>query len=192
MICWHLLLRRTLLVSAVLAGIVGQSEDAAALPGVGVVAGAGAHFATTGGFAYSAIGNLDVMGWGLGAHYWAQPATSTNWVSAALKKNISPIPTVSLAPGLGVAMWGTATGNNVGPLGQLNAGWYPPLMPFALDLTVGAAWLNGSMALPYSAGVKLSLIPFTALVARWRGWETMGPGAGLRTSGPEIGAEIGF
>ena len=159
------------------------------MPGVGVVAGAGAHFVMSGGgFAYSAVGNLDVMGWGLGGHYWAQPATSSNWVSAALKKNISPIPTVTIAPGLGVAMWGSAAGNTVGPLGQLSAGWYPPLMPFALDFSVGAAWLNGSMALPYSAGVKLSLIPFTALVARWRGWE----GAGFKTSGPEIGAEFGF
>ena len=149
--------------------------------------GVGAHLPGAGGPAVSVLGNVDVMGWGLGAHYWAQPATSSNWVSAALKKNISPIPTVSLAPGLGVAMWNAGAGNAVGPLGQLNAGWYPPLLPVALDLSVGAAWLNGSMALPYSAGVKLSLIPFTALVARWRGWE-----GAFRTSGPEIGAEIGF
>lgn len=172
----------------VLAGAFGRPEAAEALPGVGVTAGAGAHFAGTGGFAYSVLGTVDVMGWGVGAHYWAQPASSTNWVAAALRKNVSPIPTTSLAPGLGVAMLGTPTGNHVGPLGQLTAAWYPPLMPFALDFSVGAAWLNGSMALPYSAGVKLSLIPFTALVARWRGWE----GAGFRTSGPEIGAEIGF
>lgn len=188
MTCWPPHLKRTLLAAVILAGVVGRPEAAHALPGVGVVVGAGAHLPSANGPAVSVIGNLDVMGWGIGAHYWAQPASSTNWVSAALKKNISPIPTLSLAPGLGVAMLGTPTGNNVGPLGQLNAGWYPPLMPFALDLSVGAAWLNGSMALPYSAGVKLSLIPFTALVARWRGWE----GAGFRTSGPEIGAEIGF
>lgn len=186
MTCWHPLLKRTVLAAALLAGVTGRPEAADALPGVGVTAGAGAHLANT-GFAYSLIGNVDVMGWGVGAHYWGQPSTSSNWVSAALKRNVSPIPTITLAPGLGVAMWNPGTGSAVGPLGQLNAGWYPPLMPFALDFSVGAAWLNGSMALPYSAGVKLSLIPFTALVARWRGWE-----GAFRTSGPEIGAEIGF
>lgn len=155
---------------------------------MGVVVGAGAHLPGSGGPAASVVGNLDVMGWGLGAHYWMQPATSSSWASAVVRKNISPIPTIGIAPGIGAAMLNTSLGNGIGPLGQLNASWYPPLMPFAIDLSVGAAWLNGSMALPYSAGVKLSLIPFTALVARWRGWE----GSGFRTSGPEIGAEFGF
>jgi hypothetical protein len=190
MTCWHPLLKRTLLAGLVLAGVGARPEPAQALPGVGVVVGGGAHFVTSGGgFAYSVIGNVDVMGWGAAGHYWQQPASSTNWVSLALRRNLSPIPTISIAPGIGVAMGGSPAGNAVGPLGQVSAGWYPPLMPFALDASVGAAWLNGSMALPYALGVKLSLIPFTALVARWRGWE----GAGfIKTSGPEIGAEIGF
>lgn len=185
MICWQAPLRHALLATAIVAaGIAVQPEPAAALPGAGVNVGAAAHIANT-GFAYDVNGTVSVMGFGVNAMYWAQPALSNTWTSAVLQKNLSFIPMTDITPGVGVAV----LNGGVGPMGQLSAAVHPLLMPFAIEGSVGAAYLNGSMALPYAVGAKLSLIPFTSFVARWRGWEGA---TAIKNSGPEIGVEIGI
>lgn len=187
---WQAPLKPALAALVLAAGIAGRPEPAQALPGVGLHGGAAVHFADT-GWAYQANATADVMGWGLGAMYWTQPGvpTATNWLQATVRRNVSPIPMTSIVPGLGVAMIGTGTQNDLGPLLTLSGSFQPILLPTAVDANVGLAWVNGSMALPYSLGVKLSLIPFTALVARWRGWEG---NSRIRNGGPELGVEIGI
>lgn len=177
-----------LATAIVAAGIAAQPESAAALPGVGVNVGAAAHFANT-GFAYDVNGDVALLGFGLNGFYWMQPATSTSWASAAIQKNLSFIPMTTFTPGLGVAMLNAGAVNGFGPLAQLSAGFHPLMLPVAIEGSLGAAYVNGSTALPYALGVKLSLIPFTSFVARWRGWEGA---AGIKNSGAEIGIEVGI
>lgn len=190
MTCWQPLLRRAFLAALLFGGVTARPEAAdAAIGGVGVVAGAGAHLANT-GFAYTLNGALDVMGWGLAGTYWQQPSTSTTWLSAGVRKNVSMVPMLTVAPGVGFASLGSSGVASSGPMVSVAAGFYPLMMPFAIDASVGAAMLlNGSTALPYSVGAKVSLMPFTALVVRYRGWEGVPT---FKTGGPEIGAEIGF
>ena len=189
MICWQAPLKHALLAAAVVtAGIATRPEPAAALPGAGVNVGAGAHLANT-GFAYDVNGTVSVMGFGVNALYWAQNATSTTWTSAVLQKNLSFIPMTDLTPGIGAAMVNAGTTSGVGPMAQLSAAFHPLMLPIAIEGQVGAAYLNGSMALPYAVGGKLSLFPFTSIVARWRGWEGA---TAIKNNGPEIGLEIGI
>lgn len=187
MICWQSLLKRSIVAACVIAGVTAQPEAALALPGVGVIAGAGAQFADT-GLAYNVNAAVDAMGFGVRGLYWMQPSTTNTWASAQVSMNVSPIPMLNISPGVGAAMWNQAGSSVGGPMASVSAGFYPIALPVAINVEAGAAYLNGSLSLPYSAGVKLSLFPFTALVARYRGWE----GSALRASGPEIGAEIGF
>ncbi len=183
MICWDGPCRLLLALAAF--APLAIASPAHAMMGVGVSAGPGVHFAT-GGYAITANGMVDILGWGVGGHYWNQPTSSTTYLALDLRRNISPVPTLRFAPGVGVAM----TGGTPGPIVMATAGFFPPLMPFALDASVGAAYLNNSMLLPYAAGLKLSLIPFTAFTARWRCWAGQGALAG--TNGPEVGFEVGF
>ena len=146
--------------------------------------GASAHFANT-GFAYDVTGTASVMGFGLNAMYWTQPALSNTWASAVVQKNLSFVPMTDFTPGIGGAMANGAAG----PMAQLSAAFHPLMLPFAIEGNVGAAYLNGSMALPYAVGAKLSLFPFTSFVARWRGWEGA---SAIKNSGAEIGIEFGL
>jgi nitrogen-specific signal transduction histidine kinase len=60
----------------------------------------------------------------------------------------------------------------------------------AFEAMLGAGYaVNDGFFVPYSAGVKWSPLPFTSLVARYRGW---GAGAARLGAGPEIGLEVGI
>lgn len=186
---WHPLPRLVLGSMLALASLGMVSQPASALPliGVGANVGVGGHWPlNNSGPALSATADVDLFGTMVGLHYWNQFATGSNYMSGHLRKNLSPVPMISLAPGIG----GVFTNGAAGPLVNFTAGFSPLLLPASAEVSVGAAYVNASMLLPYSAGIKLSLIPFTAFALRYRGWAGAGPLAGV--SGPEVGLEVGF
>ena len=90
---------------------------------------------------------------------------------------------VSISPGVSALY----LNGGIGGQASLDAAFNPLLLPFAVEGMIGAGYVNGSMLLPYGVGVKLSLIPFTSINVRYRGWT-----GALNTGGPELGLEIGL
>ncbi|MEB3196030.1 MAG: hypothetical protein VKP62_02395 [Candidatus Sericytochromatia bacterium] len=181
---------RTSLFALVLAGsLLLPVKPAHALMGVTVAAGAGIH-APSDGLAGSLWGSADAFGWGVAGHFWRRLSTTPDhWLALQVRKNVSPIPMISIMPGVGVAGLGGPTQTALGPMASVTGRFAPFLLPFAFEAQAGAAWINNSLALPYSVGAKISLIPFTAVALRWRGWEG---NSTIRSAGPELGVEAGF
>lgn len=167
---------------------LSASPASALLPSV--AAGGGLHAVTEGpSFAASAWGSVDMLGWGATGHFWRRLTGSPeHWVSLGARRNLNIAPMISIAPTLGIAGLGNTAQTAFGPMAAVSGRFAPLLMPFAFEAQAGAAWVNGSLLLPYSLGAKISLIPFTAVTVRWRGWE----GAAFRANGPELGFEAGF
>lgn len=187
MICSRPLSKALFCLAAAVACVTLPAAPASALI-PSVAAGGGLH-AVNNGLAASAWGSVDALGWGATGHVWRRLNNSPDhWVSLAARRNLNLAPMISVAPMLGLAGVGNAAQTTFGPLAGVSGRFAPLLMPFALEAQAGAAWINGSLLLPYSLGAKISLIPFTAITLRWRGWE----GAALQASGPELGFEAGF
>jgi hypothetical protein len=130
-----------------------------------------------------------MLGWGATGHFWRRLiGTPDHWISLAARRHINIAPMISFAPMVGLAGIGNLTTTNMGPMAAISGRFAPLLMPFSFEAQAGAAWINGSLVLPYSAGAKISLIPLTAVTLRWRGWE----GSIFRAGGPEVGFEAGF
>ncbi|MEB3285031.1 MAG: hypothetical protein VKN33_07085 [Candidatus Sericytochromatia bacterium] len=183
------LLKTLLCLTAVSAGATFNASPASALL-PSVKAGAGLQVLPEGpSLAASAWGSVDVLGWGATGHFWRRlTATPQHWFSLAARRNMSLAPMIAVAPMIGIAGLGDTGATALGPFAGLSGRFAPILMPFAFEAQAGAAWINGSLVLPYSLGAKISLIPLTAVSLRWRGWE----GSAFRFSGPEIGLEAGF
>ena len=165
--------------------IAASASPAAALPLIGVGANVGANIQFLGASqpspALDLTADLTVMGPVFGFEYWRPFDGSLNYAQAGVRYNVSPIPMVSIQPGVaGINLNGVWGG-----LGSVNAVFTPLMLPFAVEGMVGAGYVNGSTLLPYSVGVKLSLIPFTSINLRYRGWA-----GALNASGPEAGVEI--
>jgi hypothetical protein len=176
---------------ALLAAIAWAQPAAAEVPilGAGAHVGVGYHIGPN---ALDVLGDVSFAGMVLSGQYWQQlAAPSMTYGQVGLRTNLSPVPMLSIAPGVGAVV----TGGNFGPMASLTAGFAPFLLPVAVEASAGAAYvLNAGTLFPYYAGVKFSPLPFTALALRYRGWggaasPTM-PMAGV--AGPEIGVEIGI
>lgn len=164
-------------------GTSAASAHAIPLLDVGAGAGAAVHF-PGGSPALSLTGEANLRGIVLGAQYWTQFGTAQSYLQAAVRKDLSPVPMISVAPGVGVA----GMNGSFGPLGNVTASFSPFLLPVSLEASAGAAYLNSAAVLPYHAGIKFSPLPFTALALRYRGWA----GASALGQGPEVGLEIGI
>jgi hypothetical protein len=179
--------KRWLAAALVLTGIGMAAQPAHAVPIVDVGADAGAAFHWSGGPALDLTGDLNLRGLLLSGQYWTQLGGPSNYLQAAVRYNVSPVPMLSVTPGVGVA----GLNGSFGPLVNATATFAPILLPASIEASAGAAFVQSSTLFPYYAGVKLSLIPFTAFNLRYRGWGGT-PGALLGGGGPEIGFEIGI
>ncbi|MEB3222311.1 MAG: hypothetical protein VKS61_09565 [Candidatus Sericytochromatia bacterium] len=161
--------------------------------GVDAKAGAGIQATSGLGLALNAEAHVGVLGWGVRGHYWQRLFSNSqlSWMAATVGKNVSPVPMINVSPGVGVAGLGQGA-TTLGPLGTIHASFSPVLLPVSVEASVGAAWLGGtSLVLPYSVGAKVSLIPFTGVTLRYRGFE--GNNALLSgANGPELGVEVGI
>lgn len=171
-----------------LTGAIAWAQPAQAVPviDIGAQAGAAVHLVPSGP-AVDLTADVDLRGLLLGAQYWNQMGTGLNYWQAAARYNVSPVPMLTVAPGLGVV----SADGAIGPMGQLTARFSPVLLPVSVEAAAGYAFVGGGSLLPYHAGVKFSPLPFTALALKYRGWAGQAtPFAGL--AGPEIGIEIGI
>lgn len=171
------------------ATVVALAAPAAALPmiDVGANLSGGAHFA--GGTAGTAraevnlLGNVaDLSGWmPLGG-----PINGTNhYVSATLRRNLSPIPFINIAPGIGAVV----LNGQPGFTGMLHGRISPFILPVSLHSEVGYAAVGGQNLIPYQIGAKLHMLIF-GLGLHYRGWGGTGAMAGL--GGPAITLEAGI
>lgn len=177
-----------LLGAFALAGAIAWAQPAQAVPvlDIGAHAGAAVHL-VQGGPAADLTADVNLRGLLLGGQYWSQLGTNLNYWQAAARYNVSPVPMLSVAPGVGVV----SAAGAIGPLGQLTARFSPLLLPVSVEAAAGAAFVGGGSLLPYHAGVTFSPLPFISLAARYRGWAGQAtPFSGL--AGPEIGIEIGI
>jgi hypothetical protein len=143
-----------------------------------------AHLAN-GAFAYDVNAEANLFGWVVAGQYWNQPSTARTLMGLGLRKNVSPVPMLSVAPGVNVLSWNGAAGPGVNLTGTFS----PFLLPVSFEAQAGAAYLmNSGTLFPYYVGAKASLFPFTAFALRYRGWT----GAGVNVSGPELGIEVGI
>lgn len=172
---------------ALLAAIAWAQPASAEVPilGAGAHVGVGYHIGPN---ALDVLGDVSFAGVVLSGQYWQQlAAPSVTYGQVGLRTNLSPVPMLSIAPGVGAVL----TGGNFGPMANLTAGFAPFLLPVAVEASAGAAYvLNAGTLFPYYAGVKFSPLPFTALALRYRGWGGVGPMSTM--NGPEIGVEIGI
>lgn len=164
-----------------------SAPAAAALPLVDLGGGAGAAIHFPGGNpAIDLTAQANVLGFGVSAQYWKQFGTTNQYMQAVLSKNVSPVPGLEVSPGVGVASLCGCGGGVV----NTTAVFRPLLLPVSFEAMLGAGWaVNDGFFVPYAAGVKWSPLPFTSLVARYRGW---GAGAAKLGAGPEIGLEVGI
>lgn len=178
---------KSLLGAMALAGAVAWAQPAHAVPLLDIGAQAGAAFHWVGQPALDLTGDVELRGLLLGGQYWTQLGGNMTYWQAAARYNVSPVPMLTVAPGVGVV----SAAGAIGPMGQLTARFSPLLLPLSVEAAAGAAFVNGSSLLPYHAGLKFSPLPFTALALKYRGWAGQAtPFAGL--AGPEIGIEIGI
>jgi hypothetical protein len=183
---WHPQPRLVLGLTLAIAGtsLIASPANAVPLIGIGANVGAGVHFLSGGQSpAMDLNADLSLLGPVIGLQYWRPFDGSQNYLQAGVRYNVSPIPMVSIQPGIS----GINLNGGWGGLGTVNAVFSPLMLPFSVEAMVGAGYVNAGLLLPYSVGVKLSLIPFTAINVRYRGWS--GP---LNVSGPELGLEIGL
>lgn len=168
-----------------LASLGAAATPASALPliGVGANVGAGVHIPSSGPLASDVTADLAVMGPVIGLQWWRTFDGVNTYLQGGVRWNVSPVPMVNVAPGVSAASFN----GGLGGLGTLDASFSPLMLPASLNAGVGYGWVNGSTLLPYHVGVKLSLIPFTAINVGYRGWQG-GPNVG----GPEIGIEVGL
>jgi hypothetical protein len=182
---WHpqpkLMLGLTLAIAA--SATFASPADAIPLIGIGANVGAGIHFLSQQSPAVDVNADLAVLGPVIGLQYWHPFDGTQNYFQAGVRYNVSPIPMVSIQPGIS----GVYLNGGWGGLGSVNAVFSPLMLPFSVEGMAGAGYVNASLLLPYSVGVKLSLIPFTAINVRYRGWS-----GALNASGPEVGLEIGL
>jgi hypothetical protein len=173
----------------VLASVALAAKPAAAIPIVDVGAGVGAAVQLSGnGPALDLTGNVNLRGLQVSGQYYQQFAqTQLNYWQGAVGYNVSPVPMLSVSPALGVASWK----GSIGPLGQVTGSFSPFLLPVSVEASAGATYVQSTVVLPYSAGIKLSLIPFTSFNLRYRGWAGSSPDLG-GMNGPEIGIEFGI
>lgn len=179
--------KRWLAAALVLAGIGTMAAPASAIPIVDVGADVGAAFHWSGGPALDLTGDVNLRDLKLSGQYWTQLGGASNYLQAAVRYNVSPVPMLSVTPGVGLA----GLNGSFGPLVNATATFAPLLLPASIEASAGAAFVQSSTLFPYYAGVKLTPLPFTALNLRWRGWGGT-PGALLGGGGPEIGLEIGI
>jgi hypothetical protein len=166
-------------------GTLAAPASALPLVGIGANVGAAVHIPSTGSPAADLTADLAVLGPVIGLQYW-QPFNGTSpYMQGGVRFNVSPIPMINVAPGLAAC----SVNGAIGGLATLNASFSPLMLPVSVDGAIGAGYAGGSPLLPYHAGVKLSLIPFTAINVRYRGW-TGNPA--FTFGGPEIGIEIGL
>ena len=180
-------MRQGLALAAATLVAIAQASPAAALPlvGIGLNVGAGAQYTLDRGPAVDLTADLAVMGPVIGLQYWRAFQTADTYMQGGLRWNVSPIPMISIAPGVSAVSYNSAFGG----LASVNAAFTPLMLPVGIEAMVGAGALaNGSTLLPYLVGLKLSFIPFTTINLRYRGWS----GSALTTSGPELGLEIGI
>lgn len=187
MTLWVTRPKRLLGAVALLAAIAWAQPASAEVPilGAGAHAGVGYHIGPN---AVDVLADASFAGVVLSGQYWQQLGSGQTYLQGNLRTNLSPVPMLSISPGVGVV----ATSGNFGPMGSLTAGFAPILLPVSVEASAGAAYvLNAGLLYPYYAGVKFSPLPFTALALRYRGWGgSATPMAGL--AGPEIGIEIGI
>lgn len=181
--------KQWLAAGLVLVGLGAGTQSADALPFVDVGANVGVGLHYTNALAVDVLGEVDLRGLVIGGQYWTTltAATPANYVQGTVRYNVSPVPMLRVAPGVGLA----GLNGSFGPLANVTASFSPFLLPVSAEAAVGAAYVQSSTLFPYHAGVKLSLIPFTAFALRYRGWGGTG-GALLGNGGPEIGLEIGL
>jgi hypothetical protein len=179
--------KRWLTAGLALVGLGAVATPATALPIVDVGANAGVALHYTDALAADVTADVNLRGLVISGQYWTKLNAPTNYMQGTIRYNVSPVPMLSVAPGVGLV--GGAVG--VGPLANVTATFAPILLPASVEAMAGAAYVNNSTLFPYYAGVKFSLIPFTAFALRYRGWGGAN-GALLGNGGPEIGFEIGL
>ena len=181
--------KRWLAAGLALMGVGAWAQPASALPIVDVGANAGVALHYTDALAADVTADVDLRGLVISGQYWTKltAATPATYMQGTVRYNVSPVPMLKVAPGVGVA----GLNGGFGPLANVTATFAPVLLPASLEAMAGAAYVQNSTLFPYYAGVKLSLIPFTAFALRYRGWGGA-PGALLGNGGPEIGLEIGL
>lgn len=181
--------KRWLAASLALVGLAAVAQPASALPIVDVGAKAEAALHYTDALAVDLNAGVDLRGLVIAGQYWTKlnAATPANYMQGTIRYNVSPVPMLSVAPGVGLA----GLNGGFGPLANVTATFAPILLPASVEAMAGAAYVNNSTLFPYYAGVKFSLIPFTAFALRYRGWGGAN-GALLGNGGPEIGFEIGL
>lgn len=168
-----------------LASLALAAKPAAAIPIVDVGGGVGAALQWSGGPAMDLTANVNLRGLQVSGQYYNQfSGAQVNYWQGAVGYNVSPVPMLSVTPALGVA----SLNGGVGPLGQVTGSFSPFLLPVSLEASAGATYVQSTLVLPYSAGIRLSLIPFTAFNLRYRGWANTKD----KMDGPEIGIEFGL
>lgn len=179
-------------LAATTAALVGaMAAPAAALPmiDVGANLSGGAHFAG-GGTAATARAEVNVFGNVADVNGWfpvqGGPLGGTsNYVSATLRRNLSPIPFINVAPGLGAVV----LNGQPGFTGMIHGRISPFILPISLHSEVGVAAVGGQTLIPYQVGAKLHMLIF-GLGLHYRGWGGSGAMAGL--GGPAITLEAGI
>lgn len=181
--------KRLLAAALALGGLGAVAQPASAVPIVDLGAKAEAALHYTDALAVDLNAGVDLRGLLISAQYWTKlnAATPANYMQGTIRYNVSPVPMLSIAPGVGLV--GGSVG--VGPLANVTATFAPILLPASVEAMAGAAYVQNSTLFPYYAGVKFSLFPFTAFALRYRGWGGAN-GALLGNGGPEIGFEIGL
>lgn len=178
-----------LLGAAALVAVVALAQPAHAVPllDIGANAGVAAHL-TQGGPALDATAELNLRGLVLAGEYWTRFGATSNYWQVGARYNVSPVPMLSVSPGVGLV---SATGA-AGPMANLTAGFSPFLLPVSIEAAAGAAFVSGGLLLPYHAGVKFSPLPLISVVGRYRGWAGQAITTVTNQAGPEIGIEIGI
>lgn len=180
-------LGRVALTAAALLG--ATAAPAAALPmiDVGANVSGGAHFA--GGTAATARAEVNLFGNVGDVDAWfplGGGIRGTNhYVSAVLRRNISPIPFINVAPGLGAVVLNGQPGFTAMLHGRIS----PFILPVSLHSELGYSNVAGQTLYPYQVGAKLHMLIF-GLGLHYRGWGGSGAMAGL--SGPAITLEAGL
>lgn len=182
-------LRRTTLLTLLIA------SPASALPLVSVNGGADMTFFTQRPAGMDILGmgaNARVSALGLDLSAEGVKFSDRNYVEARFNTNLSPIPMLSLKPGIGIANTDYLKPGTTewAPVVGVRGEFSPILMPVSVDAEASIAYpiTTRQSIVRLDAGVNLSLLPFTSVRAGLKSFQT----GSEQAFGPSIGLRVGL